>query len=311
MTDSHNRPNDPPANGWPHRASTGEELLPPVEPPAPGFILQLFVIPALIVLVLLAVWQVPKWLVRRTAAQPDELIQRLEQGSSIARFQTAFDLANKLRDERFRAFRRSPAAAKELAGILERQVERGGAAGGMDDDEVRFRTYLSRALGEFEVQDGLDALLQAAETNRDPREQIVRDGAVQAIAVRAYNLHRLDPPQELTHPELEPTLFRLASDEDPVIRSQTAYALGHVGTPAAIERLETMVGDPHADTRYNAAMGLALHGNAKAIETLSEMLELDDLASVQEETNEQNQAFKRAVRSSAIRPREISRQNQR
>ena len=151
----------------------------------------------------------------------------------------------------------------------------------MDDDEIRFRTYLAQALGEFEVKEGIDALLKAAETNRDPREQIVRDGAVQAIAVRAYNLQQLDPPQELSNPELQAALARLAADEDPVIRLQTAFALGKIGTPWAIERLETMVGDPHADTRYNAAVGLAVHGNATAIETLSEMLELDDLPSVQ------------------------------
>jgi hypothetical protein len=311
MSESQYRPDDPSANGWPHRAASGEELLPPVEPPPARFILQLFVIPALIVLVLLAVWQVPKWLVRRTSAQPNELVQRLEQGSSIARFQTAFDLANKLRDKQFEQFRRDPKAANELAGILERQVERGGAAGGMDDDEIRFRTYLARALGEFEVQEGVAALLAAAETNRDPREQIVRDGAVQAIAVRAYNLQRLDPRQELTHPDLVTTLSRLAGDEDPVIRLQTAFALGKLGTPWAIERLEAMVGDPHADTRYNAAIGLAVHGNVKAIDTLSEMLDLDDLPSVQEETNDQNRAFKRAVIvSNAIQAtQELARQN--
>lgn len=310
MSESQYRPEDPSANGWPHRAS-GEELLPPVEPPPAGFILKLFVIPALIVIVLLAVWQVPKWLVRSTTDRPEELIQRLEQGSSIARFQTAFDLANKLRDGQCKKFRQDPKAASQLAAILERQVELGGSDGGMDEAEVRFRTYLARALGEFEVEEGIDALLKAAETNRDPREQIVRDGAVQAIAVRAYNLQHLKPPLELTNPQLHAAFVRLATDEDPVIRLQTAFALGTIGTPWAVERLESMVGDPHADTRYNAAMGLAVHGNAKAIETLSEMLQLEDLPSAREETSENNQAFKRAVIvSNAIQAtQELAKQN--
>jgi hypothetical protein len=56
-----------------------------------------------------------------------------------------------------------------------------------------------------------------------------------------------------------------------------------------------MVGDPHADTRYNAAVGLAVHGNAKAIETLAEMLALEDLASVQEEQSESARVNKRAL----------------
>jgi HEAT repeat protein len=295
MSESQHPPEEFSGNGWPQRARSGEEMLPPVEPPPAGFILQLFVIPALIVLVLLAVWQVPKWLVRRTSAQPNELIQRLEQGSSIARFQAAFDLANRLRDGQFAPFRRDPKAASELARILERQVEQAGQAGGMDDDEVRFRTYLARALGEFEVQEGIDALLTAAETNRDPREKIVRDAAVQAIAVRAYNLQQLKPPQELESPKLEPAFARLAADDDAVIRSQAAFALGKIGTPWSIALLEKMVGDPHADTRYNAAVGLAVRGDAKAVPMLAEMLALEDLPSAQEELTDQDRLNKRAI----------------
>lgn len=295
MSDSQYRPSDPPANGWPHKAASGEDLLPPVEPPPAGFILKLFVIPGLIVTVLLLVWQLPNMLVGRASEQPEKMIERLEQGSSIARFQAAFDLANKLRDDQYAKLRRNAAAATKLAGVLERQIERGGAAGGMDDDEVRFRTYLARALGEFEVQEGVGTLLKAAETSRDPRERIVRDGAVQALAVRAYKLGRLKPPQQLENPDLETVLARLAVDEDPVIRLQTAYALGALGTPWAMERLGTMVGDPHADTRYNAAMGLAAHGDAKAIDTLAEMLDLTDLPTVLEESDPQSRLYKRAV----------------
>ena len=151
------------------------------------------------------------------------------------------------------------------------------------------------ALGEFDVQEGTDVLLKAAKTNRDPREERMRDTAIQAIAVRAYNLQRLKPPVEFSSPELETNLNQLASDGDARIRSQTAYALGQLGTPAAIERLEGMVADPDADTRYNAAVALAHRGNPKAIETLAEMLELDELAGVREEQNTEGKKFKRTV----------------
>ena len=57
-------------------------------------------------------------------------------------------------------------------------------------------------------------LLKAAQTKGEQGDELVRHGALEAIAVRAYNLHRLDPPQ-LCHPDLEPTLLRLASDTDP------------------------------------------------------------------------------------------------
>lgn len=278
----------------PTRLAVGEDLLPPVEPPSAGFIIQLFVVPALIVVVIVAVWLSFSWLVRRTATRPQDLIQGMEQGPSIARWQRANELADMLRNERFADFKRSGADAAQLAQILDRELEQASPNGGGQED-ITLRYFLTRALGEFEVTDGIDVLVKAAETNRGPSDQLVRSGALEAIAVRAFNLRRLDPPQELSHPELEPALLRLAGDEDPLIRSQTAYTLGQIGTPAAIERLEGMADDPDADTRYNAAVALAHHGNAGAVETLAEMLNLDELTSVRADGDEQNRAPDRAV----------------
>ena len=56
-----------------------------------------------------------------------------------------------------------------------------------------------------------------------------------------------------------------------------------------------MTDDPDADTRCNAAVALAHHGNTKAIETLAEMLDLEVPASVNEEKNEADQQTKRTV----------------
>lgn len=248
----------------------GDDLLPPVEPPSAGFIIQLFVVPALIVVLIVALWLAFNWLVR-AASTPADVIQGLDRGPSVARWQRASELADMLRDERFADLKKNSKDASSLARILDREID----AGGMTENDVAFRDYLARALGEFEVQEGMDVLLKAATTNRDAREQKARDGAIQAIAVRAYNLQRLKPPQQIENPNLEPTLLRLAKDEDPAIRFQAAYALGKVGTPAAIEQLEVMVDDPDADTRYNAAVALAHRGNDKCIETLADMLDLE------------------------------------
>jgi HEAT repeat protein len=275
------------------RVPAGDELLPPVEPPSAGFIVQLFVVPALIVLVIVAVWFTFSWLVRRTT--PDAVIQGLEHGPSVARWQRASELADMLRNRRFAEFKRNSNAAGDLARILEREIDRAGSGGGMEEEAITLRYFLARALGEFEVQEGVGALLTAAQTNRDPSEQLVQNGAVEAIAVRAYNLSQLDPPQVLQHPDLLPVLSKLASDESPFIRSKTAYALGQIGTPEAVGQLELLVDDPDADTRYNAAVGLAHHGNAKAVETLAEMLDLDELANIRDETDAQSGAIRRVV----------------
>jgi HEAT repeat protein len=266
------------------RPVLGEELLPPVEPPSAGFIVQLFVVPAVIVFLIVGVWLTVSWLVHRT--RPDDLVKGL-QGSGVARWQRASELADILRNKRFAAFKRDANAASTLAAILKREIEAAGSGDGMQDEYVMLRFFLCRALGEFEVREGLDELLLAAETNRDPAEQWVRRGAIQAIAVRAYNLRQLTPPEELDLSRLETTLVRLGEDSDPLIRSETAYALGRVGTPACVAELAVLVDDPHADTRYNAAVALAHLGNEKAIGTLAEMLEPVPLASVLEEPEKQ------------------------
>ncbi len=273
------------------RPPLGEDLLPPVEEPSARFIIQLFVVPALIVLVIVLVWLSFNWLVRSTALGPEALIQGIEQGPGVARWQRANELADLLHDKRYPEFRQSHEAAAHLARILDREID--GAD--MADDDIEYRKYLARAVGEFDVQEGTDVLLKAAETNRDAAEQKVRDAALQAIAVRVYNLKHLDPPVELMQSELEARLLKLASDSDPRIRFQVAYALGQLGSPAAVKQLEVMVDDPDADTRYNAAIALAHRGNAKAIETLAEMLSLDELASVNSEENEEGRMYKRSV----------------
>jgi HEAT repeat protein len=90
-------------------------------------------------------------------------------------------------------------------------------------------------------------------------------------------------------------LFVLSGDANPLVRSETAYALGQIGTPTAFAQLEKMVDDPHADTRYNAALALAEHGDDAAIPTLAEMLDPEEMSSVREEPNEPAQFYKRSL----------------
>jgi HEAT repeat protein len=223
------------------------------------------------------------------------MIKGLEAGPSIARWQRASELADLLRNQRFADFKRNREAAADLARILNREIDQANSEHGMDEEDITLRYFLARALGEFEVQEGIDVLLKAAQTQRAPGEKLVQYNAIKAIAVRAHNLSRLDPPQSLEQDELMPALERLSANDDPLIREATAFALAQIGTPAAIERLEIMVDDPHADTRYNAAVGLARRGNARAVETLAEMLDLTELAGTRNIDNERAEAERRAV----------------
>jgi hypothetical protein len=288
------------------RTPRGEDLLPPVEPPSAKFIVQLFVVPALIVLVIFGLFVAFNWLVRRTSMGPEQLIQGLEQGPSIARWQRASDLAFLLPNERYAEFRRQGEPAAHLGRILNREID----SGGMTEGEIAMRFYLVSALGKFDVNDGLNALLKAAETNRDPAEQLVRYQAIEEIARRAYNMSKHTPPQTLSSPELEPALMRLAADENPAIRNRTVFALGKLGTPAAIERLEAMTDDADADTRYNAAVALAHRGNDKAVPTLAEMLDVDELVEATPVKEGDDRSRRSVIVASAIESvNELARRN--
>ena len=261
--------------GGPSRPPLGADLLPPVEEPSAKFIIQLFVVPALIVAGIVGLWLSFSWLVRSTSIGPDKLIAGVDQGPSVARWQRASELADILHDKRYASFKRDQGAATHLAQILNREIDQ---SKDNDNEQAAYlRFFLTRALGEFEVEAGTDALLKAAETKRTPNDDLVRRGALEALAMRIYNLSQHETPEQLTQPEVESTLNRLAEDPDPTIRVRATYALGKLGTPAAIERLEVLTDDPDADTRFNAAIALAHRGNAKSIETLAEIFDVDEL----------------------------------
>jgi hypothetical protein len=113
--------------------------------------------------------------------------------------------------------------------------------------------------------------------------------------MRAFHEPESTRTTTLDGSQIEQSLLRAAQDEDPLIRSEATFALGRVGTPAAVSRLQALVGDPHADTRYNAAVALAHRGDAAGVGVLAEMLEPLPLASAKEESDEATQVRKRTT----------------
>jgi HEAT repeat protein len=256
---------------------SADALLPPVEPPSAGFLLQLFVVPAVIVAAVVLLWFVIESLARSGEQDPDAIVAALR-SSNQARFQQAKDLADMLRvPERYPELKANHELARKLGELLQEQV----AAGADDEGSVTMRYFLATALGEFHVDDGLPALLEAAE--RDP-DRDVRRRAVNAIAVLAGSLAALTPPQSLARDEVIEPLLALADDQDELIRSETAFALGIVGMTAEDDsRLEDalrrLADDPYTDARFNAAAGLARLGSPLAPSTVAEMFEFEAIGS--------------------------------
>ena len=280
-------------NGRPATAPvSADELLPPIEPPSAGFIIQLFVVPALIVLAVVAMWLLVTTMASQGDQDPVKIVGALR-GSNQARWQKAEELANMLRlEKRYPELKSNSELVVELAKLLDEEVE----AGLDDKNSISLRYYLCRVLGEFHVDDGVEVLLKTA--SQDP-ERDVRREAINALAVLSNGLQKLEPPKNLGHPELLETFKSLARDEDDLIRSQTAFALGVFAQspgadPLLMGELELLVDDLYSDARYNAALGLARQGNLKALAAVIEMFDAEALAmNTQSENTPAMQAFKR------------------
>jgi HEAT repeat protein len=171
-----------------------------------------------------------------------------------------------LREPGDTAIKRDPEVAGRLSEILRKEIE----TNGMDRDQLSLRMYLCRALGEFEIADPLPVLLEAARLQPDPQEAEVRCAAIEAVAVLASHVGASELRR---NPQLLPVLLQSAEDPQQRVRQRAAFALGVVGGDRAQDCLELMLADAHAEVRYNAATGLARHGNPKCVGVLREMLD--------------------------------------
>ncbi len=255
--------------------------LPPVQPPSPGFLIQLFVVPMVIVTAVVMVCLMFNWLAHM-GTNPEDLVDdltRLNPGS----WQKALTLANLLCDRHQAEARRDPLLARRLADVLDEQL----AAGSFDPERVKLRAYLAMALGIVEADPGIESLKQAVLTQRDPVEMEVQRTALAAIARRADFLGA-DRVRLQRHPGLIDAITLATQSPDTpdpsgaasLLRAQATYTLAVVGGEEASRRLTALMRDADPIVRYNAVTGLARMGNDQAIPGLLRML---DLAQIRKE----------------------------
>ncbi len=252
------------------------DVLPPVEPPSAGFILQLFVVPGIIVVIIVMVWLVFNW-VARTGNDPEEYVKALRRNNAN-RWQAAFGLAGaiKANDAQGKALRQDTKLADELAKMLDDEMKDSSTK---DDEAIALRVYLCQALGQFEIANGLPTLLKAAATQRNEKEIDVRLSALGAIALLHENMKDTSDAQFHT-PEVTEKLLAATHDPEPRVRSIAAYTLGVIGGETFQRRLESLLADGNPDVRYNAATWLASQGDTKAVPVLAEMLDPDESAAL-------------------------------
>jgi len=280
--------------------------LPPVEAPSAGFVVQLFVIPAVVVAVVILVWLLFGKLAGGER-DPAEYVRRLRQASGDWR--SAFELASLIQNDPKLAS--DPRLLGELTDLLSAELK--------TNDNAELKAYLIKTIGAFQTLDatlgdnrkvdpieplttalepGRDSAIRmeaaaslakhAARLEREAIERMHRDQAKAAsLAKHAVRLEgKLDDPRAVA------ALTQAASGDEPELRQVAAYALGFFGGEAARKALrERLQTDENRYVRYNAAVALGRQGDPAAKETLREMLstaDLDRVIDISSTTEKQN-----------------------
>lgn len=298
--------NPPARDPFANPASTADKPaalpdLPPVEAPSAGFVVQLFVIPAAVVVVVIIVWLL---FGKLAGGERDamEYVEQLQQPQ--ANWRSAYELASLIQNDP--AIAGDPALLGELTALLSSELDR--AEDPKNQEDPRLAQYLALTLGAFQtleahtrsgkVVDPLEPLARALGTRFD---KVIRIASAASLAKQAARQEgRLDDARAVK------ALGAMATDENPQIRQIAAYALGFFGGLPADEILRDRIkSDDDRFTRYNIAVALGRRGDSAAEPTLREMLttsDLDKVVQVDPGTQEQNTA---AARQNSIETIEL------
>jgi HEAT repeat protein len=268
----HDQPNDPfKSPGDVHDEPARQPDLPPVEPPSAGFVVQLFVIPAAVVLVVIVVWL----LFGKLAGGERDAIEYVRKlRSPTANWRLAFELASLIQHDP--KIGSDPVLLGELTQSLSEHLDQG-------DVDPELTQYLALTLGAFQTLEArtesgqnVDPLVPLARALASKYKPRVRLAAAASMAKQAARMNgQLDDPRAVK------ALGEAASSGEPEVRQMAVYALGFFGGASATEILRDRVkSDEDRFARYNAAVALARRGDSAALATLQEMLSTSDLSKV-------------------------------
>ena len=270
------------------------EELPPVTPPSAGFIVQLFLIPALIVMAVVAVWA----LFGKLADSDNDwkqLATELSSSNEHRRWRAALGLAQLLQNEQIypsqdqEPLAKNPLVVDSLTKLLSESL----ASTTNTDEDIRHQEFLARTLAALDADEKTLPIL--AEGMKDSRNIEVRKSSLMSIAAIAgrhfddatgysaavaagsaapsMSARRLP----LTAPTISDSnvleqLRRSAQDSDPVVRHLAGYALGNVSGPDSLVQLRVMLTDGNRLAQANAAIGLARNGSVDGVPTMIQLL---------------------------------------
>ncbi|HMP58221.1 MAG TPA: hypothetical protein PKD86_02600 [Gemmatales bacterium] len=197
-----NSPDGVPAVGS-SSGSGGDSSLPPVEVPNVRMIIQLFVVPSILVVVVMGFILVFFGGIGAGPRTPDQFIDGLNSPSGHKRQQTAHDLAQVL--PRSAELRHDVKFSLDVTDMLAREIQTQAAGGGAvppatPGDELNLLDYLPAVVGNFSIPAGAPLLRELVRTQIDGRDQaLVRArNAILALGNMGHRLREFDslPPAE-------------------------------------------------------------------------------------------------------------------
>ncbi|MBI3862373.1 MAG: hypothetical protein HY290_10810 [Planctomycetia bacterium] len=242
--------------------------LPPVQPPSAGFIIQLFVVPGLIVLAIVAVYVMFGKLATGEQDWKSQIIE-LRHPNEHRRWRGATGIAQILKADQEigiagQRLSENREFAQALAELMTDELKRSTQS----ESDLKIQAYLERALGLFDLPDIALPPLELA--MRPGRDRDVRKNAILAVAVMSDRMAAKKQP--VSEPGLSDELIQASRDDDPLIRQLSAYTLGLFPEEWSASRLEVMLGDGDFCTRSNAAFALARQHDVRGYGVLTEVL---------------------------------------
>lgn len=261
MTDQNEEPSSIDDNELP-------DDLPPVQPPSPGFIIQLFVFPALIVMAVVAIW----WMFGLIAVGEQDwhnLVQELQSPNLHIRNRAMFGLAQLLEQDTRRGDQgENLRSNREIAQGLTDQLILELRKNSTSKDAVSIQEYLTRAMGTLDSPDITAPALRAAmEPQRDVE---IRKSAIVSLSFIAGRA--IQRGESVQSPECVESLIQASSDPLAVIRHAATYGLGLYPSPESKHQLDVLLESGDLMTRVNAAIGLARQGYADGYAVLRDAL---------------------------------------
>jgi len=242
--------------------------LPPVEPPSAGMIIQLFVVPALIVAIVVAVYTLFGQL---ASAELDwrQLVTDVKSENPHVRWRGALGLAQMLdldaqRGEASQDLDSNPEIATALSELYQKQI----TVANPNEEETKQIEFLSKAMGRMDVQDVLIPTFLDGMKKENDRE--IRKHSMIGLAMSLGKIHQAG--DAVTVDGLLDEIILTSQESDSLFRHQAAYILGLIDDKQATQRLLILLDDSDPMTRLNAAIAFARNDSLEGINVFRSLI---------------------------------------